>query len=372
MKILASQSKIFLVGYKNMNINVNELLPKDLRSLIKKLQQILMEKENSKSIISDVIGNERDDICCPRCNQSNIAKDGLYKGRQKYECKECGKKFNALTNTPFHHTRLTYNQIEVEYQCLVEQLSIRKTASKVHISTRTAFTNRFKIISCLKSFIEKIKLSGEMELDEYYLSINLKGTKAENMPRASKKRNNTKGNKKRGISNHKVCIVSGVDENDNTYFKLAGTGSVTSDMIEDTIATKISNPKRIKVDCKSSYEKIAKDNNWNLIQIKSQGYADKYGNNLANINSLHSELTNFLSKFHGVSTKHLQEYLDWFVFYKYQTYCVEYLEQGSNFEKNTITQPTNIKYNNVCENHSILDFVKIYEDYDYHPSNSTT
>ena len=218
---------------------------------------------------------------------------------------------------------------------------------------------------------ENVKLEGEIELDEYYLSINLKGTKPKDMPRASKKRK-SKGKGKRGISSHKVCVISGVDEKDNIYFKVAGTGSVTSEMIKNTVAPKIINPKKVKTDCKSSYESIAKENKWQLIQIKASGYVDNYGNNLANINSLHSELTRFLSDFHGVSTKHLQEYLDWFTFYKYQNYSVDYLNQEEDFEKKTITQFTNIKYSNVCDNHSILNFSEIYSDYNFHPSNSTT
>lgn len=351
--------------------NLENLLPKELKKIIENLQNILTKKENSKSVINDVVGNERKNICCPCCSSTNIVKDGLYKGRQKYKCKECNRKFNSLTNTPFHHTRLTYRQIEEGYQCLVDQQTIRKTAAKLNISTKTAFTLRFKIISCLKVQREEAKLTGEMELDEYYLNINLKGTKPENMPRISKPRKSS-GKGKRGITSHDICIISGVDENDNMYFEVGGTGEVTSNMIRNTIASKIINSTKVETDCKSSYESIAKENNWNLIQIKAEGHTDDKGNNLANINSLHSELTSFLGKFHGVSTKHLQEYLDWFVFRKYQNYSIDYLEQEEDFEKNTITKYTDIKFSNVCDNHSIFDFLDIYRDYNYHPSNSTT
>ena len=51
-----------------------------------------------------------------------------------------------------------------------------------------------------------------------------------------------------------------------------------------------------------------------LVENDRGSYKDSEGNTLANINSLHSQLANFLSTFHGVSTKHLQQYLDWFVF----------------------------------------------------------
>lgn len=347
------------------------LLPKELEKLIKKLQVILNQKEHSKNVIDLIIHKERECTCCPKCGSIHIKKNGKYKERQLYKCKDCNKKFNELTNTPFHHTRLNYKQIQTAYECLVDKLPIRKAAKKIEVSTRTAFTLRFKLITCLKEIIEKDKLTGKIELDEYYLSVNLKGTKPENMPRISKPRKKH-GTGTSGISRHTVCVTSGVDENDHILFKVAGAGNVTSNMIENTIASKIQNATKITTDCKSSYESVAKQNCWNLKQVKSKCYTDSEGNNLANINSLHAELTLFLSQFHGVSTKHLQEYLDWFSFSKYQSYSVDYINQPEDFEKNTITKSTEIKYSNVYNNYSIFDFSDLYSDYNYqHPKFTT-
>lgn len=79
-----------------------------------------------------------------------------------------------------------------------DKFSIRKTAKLVGISITTAFTIRHKILDVLGAIRENIKLHGKVEVDEYYISINLKGTKKENMPRFSKPRK-TKGNSIRGI-----------------------------------------------------------------------------------------------------------------------------------------------------------------------------
>lgn len=351
--------------------DLEKLLPKELKQVIEKLQTLLEQKQHSKGIIDLVINKERKTICCPKCASNHVKKNGKYKGRQLYKCKDCKKKFNELTNTPFHHTRLNYEQIETAYECLVDKLTIRKSAQRIKVSTKTSFTLRFKLITCLKEIRAKDILKGTMELDEYYIPVNLKGTKPINMPRISKPRKKH-GTGKSGINHHTVCITTGVDEYDHMFLEVAGAGNVTSDMIRNTIANKIKESKKVITDCKSSYESIAKENNWNLKQVKSKCYTDNEGNNLANINSLHSELTSFLSRFHGVSTKHLQEYLDWFAFSKYQNYSVEYLEQPDNFEKNTITKTTFIKYSNVCNNHSIFDFFDLYSDYNYQPLNSTT
>lgn len=343
----------------------------ELRRIIKNLNNKLELLENSKNAICDMVLKERESICCPNCHSTNINKNGKYKQRQNYICKECNKKFNNLTDTIFHHTHLTYKQIEKAFDSIINLFPIRKMANIIKISTKTAFTLRHKIISCLKDIVNSFKMKGIIELDEYYLSINLKGTKSQNMPRISKRRT-SHGNRTRGISNHKICITSGCDEYDNLFFKIAGTSNVTSQMIKETVVPKIASTTKIITDCKSSYESVAKENKWNLKQIKSGFYTDEENNSLANINSLHQQLTLYLSNFRGVSTKHLQEYLDLFCFLKYLNWTIEYKEQLKEFKHKICIKNTNITYDNVCNNYSILNFDKIYEDYHYHPPKTTT
>ena len=69
---------------------------------------------------------------------------------------------------------MVYKQIVDAYDCLVNKLSIRKTANKIGVSIKTAFVLRFKIISCLKNIANNKDLKGTSQLDEFYLPINLK------------------------------------------------------------------------------------------------------------------------------------------------------------------------------------------------------
>ncbi len=368
---MADQSRIsfYVLFFMNRELEYNDI--DELRKTIESLNNKLELLENSKKAICDMILKEKEIVCCPKCHSKNINKNGKYKERQNYICKDCNKKFNNLTDTIFHHTHLTYKQIEKVFDSIINLFSIRKTSNIIGVSTKTIFTLRHKIISCLKNIINSFKLNGKIELDEYYLPINLKGTKKENMPRASKKRA-SHGNNKRGISNHKICITSGCDEYDNMFFEVAGTSSVTSKMIKDTVVPKINNTKKIITDCKSSYERVAKENSWNLKQIKSGTYIDEENNNLANINSLHQQLTLYLSNFRGVSTKHLQEYLDLFCFLKHLDWTIDYKNQLKEFKNKICIKNTSITYNNVCDNYSIFDFNKIYDGYLFYPSKTTT
>ena len=66
-------------------------------------------------------------------------------------------------------------------------LDLIRIAEENNISLLTSFRLRHKVLYALKNFIKNIKLSGKIQSDEKYFSINLKGAKPQNMPRYSKK-----------------------------------------------------------------------------------------------------------------------------------------------------------------------------------------
>lgn len=245
-------------------------------------------------------------------------------------------------------------------------LSIRKTAVKMKVNQNTVFLFRHKVLDCISDIGTNIKLKGVVEADETYESINLKGTKKEKMPRFSKQRS-SKGGSKRGISNHQVCIASAIDEFDNCFLEIVGTGPITSEEVEKVLAEKTKDVTTFITDCKSSYEKFLKENNIKLEQVKSGTYVNTNGYSLANINSLHSEWTTFSSRFKGVSTKHLQHYLDWFCFQKFINYTIQILKQPLTMMKKSVARKCNITTNNVYDNSSGIDFNSVYADYNFSP-----
>lgn len=350
------------------NINVYDLVPSQIMETIEKLKQALKIVKNRKQTISKVALFESQEYKCPHCGSFKVVKNGHTKAKvQTYKCKECGKRFNDLTNTVFSGCNLTYEQIEIFWQCFIDKVSIRKTAKRMNVNKNTVHLLRLKVIDSLKEIRKNIILSGTIEADEIYRSINLKGTKPENMPRFSKPRTSN-GNSTKGISSHKVCIASAIDELDTTFLEIVGTGPLTSEMAKETLESKCKNVTKLITDCKSSYEGVVKDNNWNLKQVKSKGYVDAEGNSLANINSVHSGLTTFLAHFRGVSTKHLQGYLDWYTFDKYLNYTFEDEKQANELMRIAVTSPTDITTLNMYDNHSGIDFFAVYSDYHFIPS----
>jgi len=344
------------------------MLPDELQTFMDFLKSILTDISSKSSTTTKLANRQKVNHCCPYCFSSYIVKDGHSKsGVQRYRCKDCKKRFNDATDTLCSNSKLSYEVWLHFFECMIDKLSLRKTAVKLNINKNTAFAMRHKVLNALKIFREKIVLSGKIQADELYKSINLKGTRPKNMPRFSKPRQ-TKGGSKRGISDHQVCIASATDEWDNIYFEIVGVGPITTEMIEKTFSTVIKPGSTLITDCKSSYEKFAYNHNLKLQQVKSGTYQNLAGYNLAEINGLHSNVENFLQSFVGVSTKHLQGYLDWFSYQKYLTYTVELLKQPQVMMNYVIGQIASINIADIYSKDFPVDICDAYSHYHFSPS----
>lgn len=347
---------------------ISNMLPDEIEKMINFLQAILGKVTKDKATISKLVNRENDNHGCPYCESLSIVKNGhSKKGTQRYKCKDCLHRFCDTTNTVSNNSKLTYEIWLKFFKCMNDKLSIRKTASKLGLNKNTVFAMRHKVLNALSCFRENTKLSGKIQCDEKYESINLKGMKKENMPRASKPRK-SQGGSKRGVSNHQICIASAIDESDNIYLQIVGNGPITTEMVKKAFENRINSSSMMITDCKSSYEKFAFDNNIKLEQVKSGTYKNLNGYTLSEINALHSNLDLFLKCFVGVSTKHLQGYLDWFVYQKYLTYAIEFLDQPQTLMNYSLSRSSCIRISDIYSKEFLVDIYDVYSDYNFSPS----
>ena len=277
--------------------------------LLENLSNLCSTKNSNSKIISKFRNKEN---ICKKCG-CKLYKNGTTKsGVQKYICSGCKTTFSETTNTVICHSKLSFEIWKDVIDNLLNGFSLRRIAEENNISLLTSFRLRHKVLYALKHFTDNIKLSGEIQSDEKYFSINLKGTKPKDMPRYSKRRTST-NSPYRGISHHKICVVSSIDENDNLLLKIVGLGRCTTDMLNKSLGKKLNNAKSITADSASAYQEFCKNNNLTLNAIPS-GFHENDIFNISEINGIHSQLETWFSKFRGVSIRHLQEYLDWFVY----------------------------------------------------------
>jgi len=277
--------------------------------ILEHLSELCSMKNSNSKVISKFRNKE---MFCENCG-CKIQKNGKTKnGVQKYICSGCRKTLSETTNTIICHSKLSFEIWRNIIDNLLNGFSLRRVAEENNISLLTSFRVRHKVLYALKKFIDNIKLSGSIQSDEKYFSINLKGTKPQNMPRYSKKRTSI-NSQYRGISHHKICVVSSIDEYDNLLLKIVGLGRCTTEMLKASLGKKICNAKSVNADSASAYQEFCHEYNLTLNAIPS-GFHSNGIFNISEINGIHSQLENWLTKFKGVSTRHLQEYLDWFVY----------------------------------------------------------
>lgn len=325
--------------------------------IIENLTNICETKNSNAKIISNLKDSES---FCNECG-CLLHKNGKTKNKiQKYVCSGCKKTYSE---TIIYKSKLSFEVWKNVIDNLLNGFSIRRIAEENNITIVTSFKIRHKVLFALKRFVDNIELSGNIQSDEKYFSINLKGTKPQNMPRYSKKRT-SKRNGIKGINHHKVCIVSAIDEYDNLYLKIDGLGRCTTDMLRNSLKNKIKKVTSITADSATAYQDLCEEENIKLIAIPSGFHADGV-NNISEINGVHSQLETWISIFRGISTKHLQEYLDWFVyiFVMKKRFCLNKLKTES-YSK-LIINDNYVSTNSIYNVDMPIDLNIAYAEYNY-------
>lgn len=306
--------------------------------------------------------HSKNEKICLKCNCKFHKNGHTRSGVQKYICPMCGDTSSETTGTITYCSKLPFEIWKNVIDNLIDGLSIRRIAKKNKITIQTSFSLRHKILLALKSFLNTIIFSGEVQGDEKYLKINLKGTKPSNMPRLSKKRSSSGS---AGISKHSICVLTLKDDKDNLLLEIGGLSRVSNKMLEDNLNNRIEENSTLTTDSASAYQKFCKDNKLIHIAIPSGRYADNNGNNLADINGVHSQLEIWMSKFHGISTRHLQSYLDWFTYIFIMLKKFEHYKLESQMCKNIIPDTNYIKSLNIFKKEFPIDLYDAYGEYHY-------
>jgi len=281
------------------------------------LNELLSEHELKGIVLSEakeeVVGN-RGKKPCPHCNSNNVSKTGKQNGHQTYQCKDCKKHYRETTGTPLYN--IQKKDKWQSYLSLMEQgMPIKKIAKKLGISIQTSFDWRHKILASLDQFIPK-ELSNTIECDELEFSLNNKGE--HNLGRKPRKRaNDFKRNKNKGeIST--VQVITAIERATGAkIFKVVESKRLTKEQISKALDNKIADGATLITDKHHSYVAFAKDNK----EIKhkrllAKDHVDKKDKtiHLQKVNNVHSQVRAFIKPFKGVSSKYLQNYLNWYAY----------------------------------------------------------
>jgi transposase-like protein len=245
---------------------------------------------------------------CPHCDSKLTKGHGNYNGRKRFRCVLCRKTFTPLTNTPISNTK--YPEKWGSFvSCCVEGLSLRKISSRLDIHIATAFHWRHKLMNAYKS---TQVLSGIAEADETFFLHSEKGNKSVSQKRKPRKRGGKASTP--GISNNQIPVIVGTDRDGNIIAGVAGNGRVSAKDIKQVFENHIDSKSTLCTDSHSSFKAFAKESHIEYIPLNiSKGKrVVKKIYHIQNVNNSHSKIKKWMIRFNGVSSKYLQNYMNWF------------------------------------------------------------
>lgn len=206
---------------------------------------------------------------------------------------------------------------------MMNSFSVRRSAEICGINKDTAFIWRHKVLDALQNMQNSVELNGVVEADETFFALSFKGNHKKSttftMPRKAHKRG--KDIHTRGLSHEQVCVPCGVNGTGLSVARISNLGRIGTKDLEFAFKNQIASDSILCCDGANAYRKFASKNSLDLIQLKSG--KSKVGNfHIQHINAYHSNLKNWIKRFHGVATKYLNNYLVWnnFVNYAKESY----------------------------------------------------
>ena len=231
--------------------------------------------------------------CCPICGGIHYIKHGLYKGIQRYKCKECNKTFSKTTNSLWSYSKKN-PELWIEFiELMVEKKSLRFCAEKLNISLVTAFYWRHKVLYGLSLEGTPNSLHGIIYIAKTILPENFKGCRNIGFDFTTHRRRN-------------IWIIGAKGDEDSMFVKPIFKDIWDWKTFNKKVYSKIEKKSYI-VPYGDRYIGVAakEHNKKRVLEVKGDDRLKYFILNLEN----------WIGVFCGVATKYLQRYLSFFVLF---------------------------------------------------------
>lgn len=169
---------------------------------------------------------------------------------------------------------------------------------------------RRRLLKCLERYLPKFAAGAgvSVQLDETYLRESFKGNHTRGkfvLPRPAHHRGRSLH--KRGLSKKQICVMTDVTDSNTAFAMLSGRGVISKQRAIESLAGHIGRGAHVMADEAAAYPGAMEALGAVFERVDAKSHR------VNRINTLHSNLDGFLHRFKGVSTRHLQSYLTWFL-----------------------------------------------------------
>ncbi|MBB3223235.1 IS1595 family transposase [Pseudoduganella umbonata] len=243
---------------------------------------------------------------CPHCAAIRIHRHGSTGGLQRYRCLTCRRTFNALTGTPFAFLRLRGKWLPF-LQAVLDSRTVRSAAENIGIHRNTSFRWRHRFMGSARHD-RPPRLQGIVEADETYLLESQKGSR--HLDRPARRRGGKA--RRRGISNELDCILVARDRDGKTRDFVCGRGPVTARQLARHLSPVLAADVLLVSDSAAAYRTFARRTGilHEAVNLRA-GVRVRGAIHLQHVNGYHSRFHGWLSRFNGVASKYLPNYLGW-------------------------------------------------------------
>lgn len=266
------------------------------------------------AIAEEIAGRSaKEPVVCPWCGSSHYVKKGLDQdGSRRWLCRGCARTFSKKSAGLLTRSKLDSSVWMTFAECMADVLPLRETALRCGVSLKSAWFMRIRVCEILSYRLPPLR-QGNFHVDDTYLVENLSGNHKRStwykMPREPH-RNGQDG--KRGQSaksKSKAAIVCGINEFGDCFCDLLAQGVPYKFEMSMLLEDRLPKGSFFITDGHLSYP----DDLWGITH-EIVDPSNHLTGDINMVNALHSRLKEFISSFHGVATRRLQSYLDWFCY----------------------------------------------------------
>ncbi|MEX5748237.1 IS1595 family transposase [Massilia sp. X63] len=247
---------------------------------------------------------------CPACACERYYRHGQANGLPRYRCRACRRTYNDLSGTPL--ARLRRRDKWLDYLgTVLTSTSVRSAAAQVGVHRNTAFRWRHRFLERAKHDRPQL-LNGIAEADEMFLLESQKGAKK--LDRPARKRGGRAG--KRGISRELDCILVARDRGGQTIDAVVGRGALTAAHLARHLLPRLDRQVLLVSDGHAAYRAFARQHGiaHQAVDLHAGVRVRRSAAgaiHVQNVNAYHSRFRQWLSRFRGVASRYLPNYLGW-------------------------------------------------------------
>lgn len=187
-------------------------------------------------------------------------------------------------------------------ECLKEGYSVRKSAKICGVHKSTTFRWRHRFLNPVNE-IKPASLNGIVEAEERFFPYSEKGKRRDKYE--SK-------NEKQTVKKTPRCVFIGRDRNNNTFDDMLTKFS--NSCLNQSISSLITKDSLFCSSSNNVYREFTKNAGirHGFLDISKGENVKKDIVHLRNVNSYYNGLLKWMTRFHGVATKYLSNYLSWY------------------------------------------------------------